>query len=742
MKKKLVLVIIMLHSLFFLHAQLTTISIESTADAFTCPPCPTCNYGTSTLLSQGYASGWNFHSVYKFSFDSIPSDAVITKATLTLTTSDGPSSITSGSVTLKLFSDAWSENTITDNTFSSLGLSSQRILSVQSAEYAQKTFNINMREWVQYWVRGDISNDGFVMFSSNYFNVYSREDNTGHRPKLEIEYFIPDTILQATQNATISDFGTQNYSPAYLEAMDYEYANIRSYVDFDFSKISTNYTFKVYLELPGHGHSTGLTDPLLFTPVVESWNSTISWSNKPNVSTDYRLTLDHPNHPLQDYLIDITGIARTFTSNGSIDLYGFELFSSGYYSAMSYNFASMSDVNAPKIYVLYGGMDVDTISFNQNLSYGAPYIPNGYIGANITEDVNYVLEKTPLVKANSTEGLIYLGDMQKKVTYYDGLGRDIEEVQFRMSPLGSDIIKPIVYDDFGRIVRDYLPFPSSNYIGQFRDFDISGNDVLGMQENFYRTQFETGNNDAFAYSRTIFESSPLNRVIEQGAPGSQFQPSEENTNLQTEHTKKSTYSSNTTYEVINWKIEDDELYNAGYYPADNLYKNITTGEDGGQVIEFKNVKDQVILKESFSGDSTFRTYYVYDDFDLLRVVLPPELANQLIEGNITDVDLINNALFNRLGYYYKYDERKRMVVKKLPGADSTLMVYDSRDRLVLSQDGNLRKRGQWLFTKYDQLNRPIINGLYNSTLTRQQLEGAPEDYYSNVSANKYENLRC
>ena len=52
-----------------------------------------------------------------------------------------------------------------------------------------------------------------------------------------------------------------------------------------------------------------------------------------------------------------------------------------------------------------------------------------------------------------------------------------------------------------------------------------------------------------------------------------------------------------------------------------------------------------------------------------------------------------------------------MTEKKVPGAEPVYMVYDQRDRLVLTQDGNQRAQGKWLFTKYDALNRPVFTGL-------------------------------
>jgi hypothetical protein len=67
-----------------------------------------------------------------------------------------------------------------------------------------------------------------------------------------------------------------------------------------------------------------------------------------------------------------------------------------------------------------------------------------------------------------------------------------------------------------------------------------------------------------------------------------------------------------------------------------------------------------------------------------------------------------------------------MTEKKLPGAEPVYMVYDGRDRLILTQDGNMRRNTsgtdlkKWLYTKYDEFNRPVVTGIYtHSTMVDQ-----------------------
>jgi hypothetical protein len=79
-----------------------------------------------------------------------------------------------------------------------------------------------------------------------------------------------------------------------------------------------------------------------------------------------------------------------------------------------------------------------------------------------------------------------------------------------------------------------------------------------------------------------------------------------------------------------------------------------------------------------------------------------------------------NYTLNEFAFLYKYDGRKRMTHKKVPGADWVYMVYDNRDRLVMTQDGNQRLQNQWMFTKYDALNRPVMTGIYTHGSTVDQ----------------------
>src|SRR5690606_33609118 len=68
---------------------------------------------------------------------------------------------------------------------------------------------------------------------------------------------------------------------------------------------------------------------------------------------------------------------------------------------------------------------------------------------------------------------------------------------------------------------------------------------------------------------------------------------------------------------------------------------------------------------------------------LTELTLESEPINVIIEERTP-------VILDRYAFQYRYDGRKRMTHKKVPGADWVYMVYDDRDRLVMTQDGNQR----------------------------------------------------
>ena len=83
------------------------------------------------------------------------------------------------------------------------------------------------------------------------------------------------------------------------------------------------------------------------------------------------------------------------------------------------------------------------------------------------------------------------------------------------------------------------------------------------------------------------------------------------------------------------------------------------------------------------------------------------------DGTWNETTLTSIANF---AYLYKYDSRGRCISKKLPGCDWTYYVYDRSDRQIFVQDGELRLKGEWLFSIPDALGRPALTGICKNNL--------------------------
>src|SRR5690606_15797661 len=176
----------------------------------------------------------------------------------------------------------------------------------------------------------------------------------------------------------------------------------------------------------------------------------------------------------------------------------------------------------------------------------------------------------------------------------------------------------------------------------------------------------------------------------------------------------------------------------------------TKDEEGNEVREYTNKIGQVILKKVQAVDTSTidislsnrnhwaQTYYVYDDLGNLRYVLPPELTYKVYQNDVYNPSTTaNTGDLDLWAFQYKYDGRKRMIEKVVPGAKPIYMVYDKRARLVLTQDGVQRPNNRWLFTKYDARNRPVLTGMHTTAtgIRRDSLQTILNNYYATLDAN-------
>jgi hypothetical protein len=278
--------------------------------------------------------------------------------------------------------------------------------------------------------------------------------------------------------------------------------------------------------------------------------------------------------------------------------------------------------------------------------------------------------------------------VKQATQYIDGLGRSIQTVIKQASPALKDLVSPVTYDSFGRESYKYLPYISADSNGHFKL------DAFGAQATFMASQYP---GESIFYAETKFEKSPLSRIIKSFAPGNSWGGNDKGISME--------YKINEVSDSVRiWNIPSDTLLytladtltniptSTAKYGAGQLYETHTMDEQGKEVVEYKDKEGKVILKKvQISGSPSAEhsgwlcTYYVYDDFGLLSFVIRQKQPNGSAHNWV-----LTSAVAAELCFRYEYDDRNRMIGKKVPGAGWVYMVYDKRDRLVFTQDANMR----------------------------------------------------
>jgi len=362
---------------------------------------------------------------------------------------------------------------------------------------------------------------------------------------------------------------------------------------------------------------------------------------------------------------------------------------------------------------------------------------------------NYVRTVTPDVPLQTlpTSGFVN----RVSTDYYDGLGRPLQTVSQRGHADGNDIVVPHVYDALGREAFQFQPYAApTGALANPGKFKLN---VSTQLHGFYNQ----AGIDEQPYSQTVFENSPLERVTKEMTPGKSWVGSQKGNNYNYKTNTFGQYSSGginpTNYSFYGCfprftigSTNTSLPQYAGNYADGTLYITTVTDEDGKVSEEIKDMDGRTVIKRSlfkkapaspsipsnFLATSYAYTFYVYDELGRLRSVIPPAAAVPTLNvqasgNNVTYTyswNSITQQVSDNLCYTNFYDERGRLVEKKIPGKDVEWFVYDLKDRVVFHQDGNLRTQHLWMYTFYDALDRPTTIGLDNDNSVRQDLQTA------------------
>lgn len=355
---------------------------------------------------------------------------------------------------------------------------------------------------------------------------------------------------------------------------------------------------------------------------------------------------------------------------------------------------------------------------------------------------------------------VSVNSRSQEIEYFDGLGRSIQNVYTQASPNRKDIVQPIAYDPAGRVARTYLPYTSNENTGRYKLSAISlGSTYLGSeQHSFYQSADDIVANDTSPYAVRVYEKSPISRVIKEGSFGTVWQPDGDSTYNSQDHTTKILTDVNSNHEVIQWTyvyptaefqlglLDGGTNSSIRYYAGSELLKEMIRDEQGNESWIYKDKMGRKLLSRHVAESDTIDVYFIYDDLGNLISEIQPEGVRRFGEYFQLN-DSAKDKFLEKWAFRYRWDRRRRMVIKQVPGSAAEYRVYNDSDQIILSQDGNQRILNKWIFTKYDGLDRPIIQGIYthNEPVSQSEMAtligsiAASERYNGNTSFFGYSN---
>ena len=297
---------------------------------------------------------------------------------------------------------------------------------------------------------------------------------------------------------------------------------------------------------------------------------------------------------------------------------------------------------------------------------------------------NYIVEVTPLTEQSDVSSLDWEDGIENalvNVKYYDVLGREKQSTLLKYTPDNKHLTTFTEYDEFNRVTKQWLPMVTEG--GQF-----SINNIINIAEQYYSDSRPYKEN---LYSTTTIDSNDVyyNSLIGVQEPG---------VDLNGKY-KKNNRRANNANEVKYFSVNSsNSLICNGYYSAKTLIYEEVKDEDNIVIGVYKDRNDRIVLKRKAGNVDT---YFVYNNLGQLAYVIPPILADQLGDGTYS----IGDTSIDNFAYFYIYDNRGNNILKKLPGAEPIIMLYDKANRLTVQQSGNQRENNLYTALKYDKWGR-------------------------------------
>ena len=302
---------------------------------------------------------------------------------------------------------------------------------------------------------------------------------------------------------------------------------------------------------------------------------------------------------------------------------------------------------------------------------------------------NYVQTKTFLDDVAST--------FLRHIDYYDELGYVSETVDVGRNTTQTPVLTRTEYTTQLKPYQQWAPVPT-NGLGY-----LDKDDVSDAANSFYE--------DDMPYSENEYDDFQM--LASSRKPGEAWEY----------HPVTTTRNVAQAYTVKKYSVgSSGSLSNDGWYPYGLLTTSTTTDEDGLRVTVYTNMHGNTVLERRGADNDT---YYVYDEYGLLRYVLPP-MCQQCSTSDMP-----------KYWYKYTYDDRGRCTEKQLPGCAVVKYWYDEANRLQSEQDGHLRSQSLYRNYKYDAIGRMVLQTISStrgeateSNATAVEVKNYYDDYTS------------
>ena len=285
--------------------------------------------------------------------------------------------------------------------------------------------------------------------------------------------------------------------------------------------------------------------------------------------------------------------------------------------------------------------------------------------------------------------------------------------QVGFTPSHKTLVSLTEYDGHGRVSKRWLPalatpqrviLPGLHTV-TYLDAHVRPEDIMPGSS-------EANLGDGAPYSEVIYDGSPLDRPLMEYGSGEAWRQA--GRGILSEHMGNSAGDERLVCHRIEVQASKNDtsfvISSEGLYPDGSLKVVSVTDEDGKETLTFtdrhgREILSRQVMKEG--GECQYLdTYSVYDGLDHLLAVIPPALSDRLSIGQSLDPEETE-----RYAYLYLYDSKERVCARKLPGIGWIRMEYDDADRLVFTQDGEQRRRGESTFMLYDIHGRECVTGV-------------------------------